>query len=618
VTSPAKKQRVVVVGAGIAGLAAAATLTERGFPVVVLEGRDRIGGRIHTVNGVDLGAHWIHGTEGNPLTTLSRRVNAETMYVGGDSSYPGGWDHLVLCAGGGRVLTPDEKLLSILVADELRDRLDALRRRRAAGGLGDLPIQEAIRLSVEGMDLGDEARAAIEWHTTVSARDDCAADESSLSFMWWDDGYEVYGYGDSVFVRGFAAVTDSLARGVDIRTNHVVRSIRYTGESGSPVQIATDRGHFEADVVIVTLPLGVLKSGAVAFDPPLPERKLSAIGRVGMGNLTKVVAWFDEPFWDRDQYAFGRHDRQASDGYPTTVINLWATHRLPALVMLVGGVKACDIERWPAERIDAWTATVLGDVFGSAAVRPARLDVTRWNHDPFSRGAYSFMANGASPADVEALSEPIGPLCFAGEHTNRHHWGCAHGAYTSGLREAARIAADPAILPPRHFTENRRWRDLMLRTSRFFHLVTRSLETTEMKRRLDVLKATTVFGVVPEMEMRVLASMFQVATFADGAVIYRQGDRADQAYVIAEGAVDVGDTVEGGSRVARLQRGAIFGEYELFDDNRLRSATVTAVGRTELLALDYPRFRSFLVAFPESVMALLKVAVRRNTAARTT
>jgi len=167
------------------------------------------------------------------------------------------------------------------------------------------------------------------------------------------------------------------------------------------------------------------------------------------------------------------------------------------------------------------------------------------------------MANGASPADIDVLAEPIGPLCFAGEHTNRHHWGCAHGAYTSGLREAARIAADPAILPPRHFTETRRWRDLMLRTSRFFHLVTRSLETTEMRRRLDVLKETTVFGVVPETELRVLASMFQVATVENAAVICRQGDRAEHMYVIADGAVDV---VVDGRRVRRLQRGAIVGE----------------------------------------------------------
>src|SRR6185436_17923519 len=91
-----RAERVLVLGAGIAGLAAARTLRDHGIDVTVLEARDRIGGRAWTRDGLDFGAHWIHGTEGNPLTNLARKLNLPIIFVGGDSSYSGGWEHLRL------------------------------------------------------------------------------------------------------------------------------------------------------------------------------------------------------------------------------------------------------------------------------------------------------------------------------------------------------------------------------------------------------------------------------------------------------------------------------------------------------------------------------------------
>jgi monoamine oxidase len=601
-------KRVLVLGAGIAGLAAARALSQLGYEVTVLEARDRIGGRCWTVDGVDLGAHWIHSTEGNPVSTLARQLGLSTLFVGGDSTYLGGWDELELVGRFGHQLDLEAKQHSILIADAVRDALDALRRVLVDEGRPDVPVRDAIDQVLASMSLSDLDRRHIAWHLALLIRDDCAADSNDMSFLWWDDGYEVYGYGDSVLEHGYGALASALASTLDVRLEHVVCSVG-TRPSGGGVRVhTTKRGYFEADAAIITLPLGVLQSRAVRFDPELPARKQDAIKRLGFGLLDKVILTFDEPFWPREQYVFGLASDRIDD-YPTCAINMWKTHRLPKLVFIVGGQLAARVEGWSTFQLERWAFDVLHDMFGSAAVRPGSVERTRWGGDPFAMGSYTYIAVGTTPADLDVLAEPVDDrLFFAGEATVRQHWATVHSAYVSGVREAARISGRREILPQRHFTENRRWREMLLRANRFFNMRGRTLPDAHVRDRLDVLAHSEVFAAVPSRELEVLATMFDVREYADGESICTFGETATEMYILARGS---GVLEIPGVRVdVRLARGDVFGEYGLFGSGK-RSATIRAEGHAVALVLDYQRFQRFLFAFPESMAALLKLAVQR-------
>lgn len=393
---------VAVIGAGMAGLAAARTLTDRGLEVVVLEGRDRIGGRTWTSRGlgpaVDLGGAWIHGEDGNPLTSLADHVSASRRVT----DYGRIAHHL---PDGRRTTERQDRAIA-----DLTDHLHAalLRWRRTARP--NRSVEQAVHGSLRASRPSPERKAQVEFVLNTRYEHEYAADVADLSLRWFDAAEEYDGH-DVLLHDGFGSLVTHLGADLNIWTGRRVRAVRVRRPD---VEIQTVLGPVHAGQVLVAVPLGVLQARTIHFDPPLPGRMQGALRRVGFGILDKLVLRFPRVFWDRDAHRLGYV--AARKGEWCEWYDLSAMTGEPILVGFNAGHFAHQVGSWTETRTVSSAMATLTRMHSGAIPAPTGWLRTRWGQDPYSRGSYSSLAPGSHPRDRDRLAAPVGGrLSFAGE-----------------------------------------------------------------------------------------------------------------------------------------------------------------------------------------------------------
>ncbi|XP_022892602.1 protein FLOWERING LOCUS D-like isoform X2 [Olea europaea var. sylvestris] len=402
------KRSVIVIGAGLAGLAAARQLMTFGFKVTVLEGRKRAGGRVYSkklegknmMAAADLGGSVLTSTLGNPLGILARQLSYTLHKVR---------VRCPLYRVDGKPVDPilDDKMENAY--NQLLDKVSILRNL-----MGDVSQVVSLGAALEsfwqvsGDVASEEEMKLFHWHlANLEYANAGLISKISLAFWDQDDQYDMGG--EHCFLTGGnGRLVEALVDNVPILYEKTVQAINYSSDG---VQVFSGNQVYECDMALCTVPLGVLKSGSIKFVPELPQRKLDAIKRLGFGLLNKVVMLFPEVFWGPDLDTFGHlTDDPSSRGEFFLFYSYATVAGGPVLIALVAGEAALKFETMP-----------LPDAVEKVL---------------------QILKVGASGDDYDIIAESVGEgrLFFAGEATSKLYPATMHGAFLSGFREAANMA----------------------------------------------------------------------------------------------------------------------------------------------------------------------------------
>lgn len=342
VPEEATEGSVIIVGAGLAGLAAARQLLSFGFKVVVLEGRTRPGGRVYSQKiigkdskaTVDLGGSVITGIHANPLGVLARQLSIPLHKIR---------DKCPLYKPDGASVNQEIDSKVELIFNKLLDKVTEL--RQIIGGFAyDISLGSVLETlrNLYAVARNTEERQLLDWHyaNLEYANAGCL---SELSAAYWDqdDPYEMGG--DHCFLAGGNwRLIKALCEGVPIYYGKTVHTIKYGNEG---VEVIAGNQVFEADIVLCTVPLGVLKKRAIKFEPDLPQRKVEAFDRLGFGLLNKVAMLFSNVFWGEDLDTFGVLSENSNErGKYFLFYSYHTVSGGPVLVALVAGEAARSFE----------------------------------------------------------------------------------------------------------------------------------------------------------------------------------------------------------------------------------------------------------------------------------
>jgi monoamine oxidase len=433
---------VVIIGAGVAGLAAAARLGEAGFPVVILEARNRIGGRVFTERDaicdapIEMGAEFIHGLPSEIWELLDQskieEVEGDSWCVFGNGLGPCSFfpqvDDIL---GAMDDSLPDESFLAFL-------------DRRFPNPSHDLKLEEAKHRAtgyVSGFNAADPGLVSVHWLVAAMRAEE-----------------RLQGHRAFRSANGYADLIDALRKrfaghDITIKTDAIVERVDWQpGAVQIAAKVAEAPSTFSASQVLVTVPLPLLKEGSLEFTPALPNQKMAPIDRLEMGKVIRVVLRFRERFWDNILVAGNRGENLSDLGFlfsDAESFPTWWTTMPRKHPLITGWGPAHSGELLSKLDESAITQQALETLSQLLQVRLQDLErkidaayMHNWQTDPFSRGAYSYARVGADGAQEKLAAAVDDTLFFAGEATDTTgNNGTVHGAIASGYRAAREIIA---------------------------------------------------------------------------------------------------------------------------------------------------------------------------------
>ncbi|MEW6641297.1 MAG: NAD(P)/FAD-dependent oxidoreductase [Pseudomonadota bacterium] len=399
---------VAIIGAGAAGLAAARFLERSNLSVLILEARDRIGGRSHTISlpgGIpfDLGCEWLHSADRNSFVPVAHALGFEI-----NTSRPR-WREQTFNVG----FPPDRRAAFTAAIDAFYDRAEEAARLPQDSAASDClvpgdpwnPLMHAISTYVNGCELD-----------RVSVYDMDAYEDTEINWR---------------VTRGYGALIAAYGAPCKVALNAAVSLIDH---GGTTIRTETARGTLTADRVIVTAPTNLLAREAIRFSPALPDKVAAAAG-LPLGLDDKVMLALDgDTDLPADGHLYAATDRTGIGSYHLRPMGL------PCISGFFGGSYARALENAGEDALAAQAIDDIVALLGSdyrSKLRP--LAASRWGQDPFALGAYSHALPGHA-GDRAVLATPVdGRLFFAGEATSPNFFSTAHGARDSGERAAKEV-----------------------------------------------------------------------------------------------------------------------------------------------------------------------------------
>jgi lysine-specific histone demethylase 1B len=449
-----KRGTVIVIGAGPSGLSAARHLSNFGYQVTVLEGRGQAGGRCRddSTLGVTLnmGAMIITGIDNNPITTLCHQLDHPLHIIMEDKC------DLISENGSKPSTAVDQK-----VDSHFNGALDVLAKWRQSAqsdcSLEDklLEIHKFLQES-SGYSLTEEEEQLFHFHLG-NLEFACGAELSKVSALNWDhnDRYPQFNGPHATLPGGCQSIFRQLAAHLNVHYDTIVTKVERRRDEGGDNEMCyvTDESGkvWEAERVIVTVPISILKAGHIEFVPPLPEKKMAAMDKIGFGIIEKVAVSFSNPFWRckvTTPHFFGRiSEKRENRGLFAMFYDVTDKPTdSEGPFILVSVLCGSSVERLLKEntsdcRLVEIFVDTLKSLFPGVDIQPPLgFVVSQWRREKMSMMSYSYAAVNSSGADYRTMSEDVNhKIFFAGEATNHLYPQTVSGAYLSGIREACKI-----------------------------------------------------------------------------------------------------------------------------------------------------------------------------------